>query len=305
MKKIHTIAFSLLAALSFAQQTASFEPNEGFIEGNIHGQGDWISTPTGGTPENVTNQIISVDRATDGERSLKIVKEPVFGTQFDPIIGAFYIPPIPLAYNNFSVSFDINMSHLNGSIFGFQGVDSITEQFIVRLDFDKTGVVKILGSVSGIPQIISTGVVWVPNTWYRVKMVGTAMEIKYYLNDTLIYTGSVVNSLNIDQLRFVHDNTFGTAYFDNIKINNEVVLSVKDSTVKNDKITIYPNPVEDYLHIKSGSRANNVEIFNLEGLKMDVICGDNMVNVKKLPSNVYIIKAIIDGEIQYQKFIKK
>ncbi|SIS67669.1 Por secretion system C-terminal sorting domain-containing protein [Chryseobacterium ureilyticum] len=305
MKKFYTIAFSVLATLFFAQQTASFEDNEGFIEGNIHGQGDWISTPTGGIPENITNQIICVDHASDGERSLKIVKEPVFGTQTEPIIGAFYLPPTPIAYNNFSVSFDINMSQLNGSVFGFQGVDSIAEQFIVRLDFDKTGAIKILRSVSGVPQLVSTGGIWLPNTWYKVKLIGTATEIKYYLNDNLIYTSSVVNLLNMDQLRFVHDNTLGVAYIDNVKINNEIVLSVKDSTVKDDKITLYPNPVEDYLYIKSESRVNNVEIFNLDGQKIDVICTDNKVNVKKLQPNTYFMKAIIDGRINYQKFIKK
>lgn len=305
MKKIYTIAFSLLMTLCFSQQTASFESNEGFTEGNIHGQGDWISTPTGGIPENITNQIICVDRATDGERSLKITKEPVFGTQTEPIIGAFYLPPTPLAYNNFSVSFDINMSQIGGSVFGFQGVDSITEQFIIRVDFDKTGVMKILRSVSGVPQLISTGQTWSPDTWYKVKIVGSAMEIKYYLNEALIYTDTVVNPLNIDQLRFVHDNAIGTAYIDNVKINNEIILSVKDSAAKSEKLSLYPNPVEDYLHVKSKSKLDEVEIFNLHGQKIDIIYTDNMINVKKLQPNVYVMKAIIGGKIQYQKFIKK
>ena len=45
--------------MSFSQSTISFESSEGFTAGSMHGQGTWVTTGTGGTPANVTNQIIS------------------------------------------------------------------------------------------------------------------------------------------------------------------------------------------------------------------------------------------------------
>src|ERR1700750_3341630 len=152
MKKIYFIALCLFSAISFAQQQMiSFENSDGFYTGNIHGQGTWISTPTGDIPPNVLNQLICTDNATDGMNSLKIVKENTYGTQSIPIIGAFDNLPILLFHNNFTVSLDINMSQLNGSIFSFQGLSNADEKYVVRVDFDNTGTVKILKMSSGVP----------------------------------------------------------------------------------------------------------------------------------------------------------
>ncbi|AZB26531.1 T9SS type A sorting domain-containing protein [Chryseobacterium rhizoplanae] len=305
MKKIYSIACSLLAMFCFAQQAVSFEDNEGFIAGNIHGQGAWISTPTGGNPENVIHQTISTDNATDGSSALKIVRESVYGVQTEPVIGGFYNLAVPLFSNHFSVSFDINMSQLNGSVFGFQGVNNINEQTIIRVDFDKTGIINILSKISGVQSIISTSGLWLPGTWYRFKVVGTAMDIRYYLNDTLIYAEAVNGPLAMDQLRFVHNNGLGIAYFDNIKINNELLLSVKEAKANAETFTVYPNPVEDILYIKSKEKADKIEIYDTSGRKMSADLNENQVNVKNLDAGSYIIKIVTKVGKTTGKFIKK
>ncbi|MGU3375639.1 T9SS type A sorting domain-containing protein [Chryseobacterium sp. M5A1_1a] len=304
MKKYYSIAISLFAAFSFAQ-TISFESNEGFINGNIHGQGSWISTPTGGVPENVTHQTISIDNATDGNNSLKIVREATFGIQSEPIIGGFYNLPTPLDFTNFSVSFDINMSQINGAVFGFQGINSLEEKYVVRVDFDKIGKMKILNSISGIPGLILTSGIWSPNTWYRIKVVGTAMDIRYYLNETLIYTGVAASALNIDQLRFVHNNGLGTAYIDNIKVNSEIVMSVKETGVDKKKMILYPNPVVDFIHINSSNKIKNVRIYDLSGKKIDVELSDGKVDVRNLTAGEYLLNIETEREKFTEKFIKK
>jgi len=290
MKKYYSIAFLLLSMCVFAQQAISFESTEGFNVGDINGQAGWISTPTGGFPENVTHQMISTDKASDGSSALKIVKENTYGTQTDPVIGGFYNLSAPLANTNFSVSFDINISELNGSDFGFQAINNIDDQFVVRLDFEKTGLVKILNLASGIQELISTPSTWLPNTWYRLKVVGSATEIRYYLNNVLIYTGTATNSLNINQLRFVHNNSLGSAYIDNIKINSELwVMSVKDSKATSKEISLYPNPATDFLTVNSAAKVKSIQLYDETGKLIKTEVNNNKIEVKGLSEGVYMV----------------
>lgn len=306
MKKYYSIAILLLSVCVFAQQAVSFEFNEGFNTGNIHGQAGWISTPTGGIPANVTHQTITVEKASDGSSSLKIVKEPTYGTQSDPIIGGFYNLPTPLAYDNFSVSFDINMSQLNGSDFGFQGVSNVDDQFVVRLDFDKTGLFKILNIVSGVQDLISIPSAWLPNIWYRVKVVGTATDVRYYLNNILIYTGTAASSMNIDQLRFVHNNASGAAYIDHIKVNSELmVLGIKDSKAAVKEVSVYPNPATDFIQINSLSTVKSIEIYDETGKLIKTETNGNRIDVKGLPSGVYMVNIKTEGRNFTEKVIIK
>ena len=121
------------------------------------------------------------------------------------------------------------MSQLNGSDFGFQAVNSIDDQFVVRVDFGKTGSVKITDMLSGIQNLIVAPSIWLSNT-VSVKSSGKRYGCRYYLNDLLIYTGVAASSLNINQLRFVHNNSLGSAYIDHIKINSELgTMGVQDS----------------------------------------------------------------------------
>ena len=304
MKKYYSIAFLICSVCILAQQTVSFEFNEGFNVGNIHGQAGWISTPTGGVPENVTHQTISVDKASDGNSSLKIVKEATYGTQSDPIIGGFYNLPSPLAYDNFSVSFDINISQLNGSDFGFQGVNSMDDQFVVRLDFDKTGLFKILNTVSGIQDLIPISSAWLPNIWYRVKVVGTATDVRYYLNNVLMYTGTAASSMNIDQLRFVHNNALGAAYIDNIKVNTEqLALGVKDSKTTAKEISVYPNPAADFINIHAASKIESVELYDGAGKLVKTEMNNNRIDVRGLSKGVYFVNVRTEGKKLTEKVI--
>jgi hypothetical protein len=305
MKKIYSIALCLFSAVSFAQQIISFENSAGFITGNIHGQGTWISTPTGDIPPNVLNQIITTDTASDGNNSLKIVKENTYGTQSVPIIGAFDNLPMQLPYDNFTVSFDIKMSQLNGSIFSFQGMSSAEEKYIVRLDFDNTGAIKVLKMVSGIPVMEATATTWSSNLWYKLTVVGSTTDVKYYLNGILIYAGTAPESINIDQLRFVHDNADGMAYIDNLKIYNEAVLSVADMAMNKSSIAVYPNPASDFIKISSLSKIKDIEVFGSAGKRVRVTLENNKINVADLPAGLYLINIKTDNGNFSEKFIKK
>ncbi|MCL8538215.1 T9SS type A sorting domain-containing protein [Chryseobacterium gallinarum] len=305
MKKYYSIACALFSVLSFAQQTISFESMEGFISGDIQGQAGWISTPTGGMPAHVENQTITTDKASDGYSALKIVKEPVYGTQTDPVIGGFYNLPAPFASAGFSVSFDINISQLGGSVFGFQGVNSIDDQFVVRVDFDKTGIIKVLSTTSGVPALVSATASWSPNVWNRLKVVGTSADIRYYLNDVLIYQSPAVNYSAIDQLRFVHNNAVGSAYIDQIKINTEMVLAVKDAAPKSSLFSLSPNPASDFIKINSSQAIGKIRIYEAAGKEVNVILNKDVLDIRGLTPGVYLINVKTDNQNFTEKFIKK
>lgn len=305
MKKNYSVAFCLLSVSSFAQQIISFENSDGFYTGNIHGQGTWISTPTGDMPPNVLNQIISIDNASDGMNSLKIVKENTYGTQSIPIIGAFDNLPVLLPYNSFTVSFDISMSQLNGSIFSFQGVSSADEKYIVRLDFDNSGAIKVLKTLSGSPVMETALGTWQPNSWYHITVVGTAADVKYYVNGALVYSGIAVESIDINQLRFVHDNADGTAYIDNVKVYNQAILSVANNSVNKNTVAVYPNPASDFIKISASARIEGIEIYEAAGKKVQSRLENDTIDVRNLPAGTYLINIRTENGNFSEKFIKK
>ncbi|SFM98261.1 Por secretion system C-terminal sorting domain-containing protein [Chryseobacterium oleae] len=306
MKKNYSIALCLFSAVSFAQQQMiSFENSDGFYTGDIHGQGTWISTPTGDVPPNVLNQLICTDNATDGMNSLKIVKENTYGTQSIPIIGAFDNLPILLSHDSFTVSFDINMSQLNGSIFSFQGLSSADEKYVVRVDFDHTGTVKILKMSLGIPVMESTAAVWSPNMWYRLMVVGTPGGINYFLNGILIYSGTAAEAIGINQLRFVHDNAQGTAYIDNLKVHNVAVLSIANVTTNKNRVSVYPNPATDFIKINSSGKIKSIELYDSAGKKIQIKIENDKLDVRNLSAGLYLINIKTENGNFSEKFIKK
>lgn len=306
MKKIYSIALCLFSTISFAQQQMiSFESLDGFYTGNIHGQGTWISTPTGDVPPNVLNQLICTDNATDGINSLKIVKENTYGTQSIPIIGAFDNLPILLSHNSFTVSFDINMSQLNGSIFSFQGLSSADEKYVVRVDFDNTGTVKILKMSSGVSVMEATAATWSPNMWYRLMVVGTSTGINYFLNGVLIYSGTAAEAMGINQLRFVHDNAEGTAYFDNLKVYNLAMLSTANVATNKNSISVYPNPATDFIQINSFGKIKSIELYDSAGKKIPTTAENNKMDVRNLTAGLYLVNIKTENGNFSEKFIKK
>lgn len=90
---------------------------------------------------------------------------------------------------------------------------------------------------------------------------------------------------------------------DNVKIT-QGTLGTKE-TNNNNQVGIYPNPVTDIINLKSKSKINNVEVYDIAGRKVNVNLHDNQINVEDLqPGNYMITIETTEGKIT-EKFIKK
>lgn len=307
MKKLYIFAISLISISSFAQQTISFESSEGYTAGNINGQQGWVTTNNGAVPPvYLTSQLVSAEIASQGSNSFKITTDLPYGPQQSPVMGGFYTFTTPLTYNSFTQSFDVRLTQKTSSSsdFVFRTVSTTGAGGIVTyIDFSYDG--KILIATAGSNNLVDTNQTWNANTWYRVKIVSTAAGIQYYVNDVLIYTGQPFSNNNINRMDFVHDNYGGSAYIDNIKINNEASLSTRD-TVKNDvKLSIYPNPATEVIKITTPGKIKHVEVYDMSGKKVDVTLTGDQVNVKNLSSGAYLLNVETEGRNFTEKFIKK
>ncbi len=100
-----------------------------------------------------------------------------------------------------------------------------------------------------------------------------------------------------------------TSAFDNVSVQfaNSSTLAVGETQLDLSKlsVSIYPNPTSDILNIKSDSKINKVEIFDMSGRNMKVSLKGNMVDVKHLPVGNYIINIETKEGKTSEKFIKK
>ncbi|MCD1117034.1 T9SS type A sorting domain-containing protein [Chryseobacterium turcicum] len=311
MKKI---LFSMLVGVSqlaFSQQLISFEASEGYTAANIDTQQGWATSANGVGLPNISGQKVSAEQFADGARSLKITKEAALIAQTSPVVGAFKPIGSFLEYNNFTISFDIRFTEKGStaSQYEFQtlGNGPLGRIYVIRLRFNKTGEIVVAQTTGTSSTLATTTGTWNANTWYRVKIVGTATGLTYYLNDTQIYTGNFFNNYNFDEMTFVHDNYSGSAYVDKIAINNEGgVLSTKDDVkmIKN-RLSIYPNPTSDVLNIKTDSKINSVSVVDITGKKVNVKLENDKIDVRNLPAGIYLVNIETKDGISTEKFIKK
>lgn len=83
-------------------------------------------------------------------------------------------------------------------------------------------------------------------------------------------------------------------------------------SLQNEKgyLTVFPNPVSDFLEIESSEKIATVEIFGISGSKINHFSGQNfsgkILNFSEYPEGLYILKLIFsDGTSQLEKIIKK
>ncbi len=306
MKKLYFLGAALLCTTLSAQNQISFETSEGYQLGDIRNQNSWTVTDDG-EGNFVQNQVVSSEKSTVGTNSFKNAYEAEYGAQFYPIIGAQKSFDQPLDFQDATVSFDVYVTEIDGSNFEMAayGIDS-NEDFtpVYDIAFDYTGSLNVVTSVDF--DMVETGVTWQPNQWYKVKVKVSANEIKYFLNNALIYTTPNFSQLNLVGMNFLHDNYSGDAYIDNIQINP---TDMAVSSVNKGKIAVYPNPVKNNLNfsLPNGEKISHISIHNIAGQKvLDKNISDATINLEHLKTGTYILTVTNSKGVSYSsKFIKE
>ncbi|QZT37884.1 T9SS type A sorting domain-containing protein [Halosquirtibacter xylanolyticus] len=97
-----------------------------------------------------------------------------------------------------------------------------------------------------------------------------------------------------------------TWHFKSNKHANQKSLSdlQKESSL-NDKITIYPNPANDYIQIKTNKTVQSISIYTVDGKQIKAYNNtDQHIDIRNLKRNVYLLKVNIDNVVHTQQFIK-
>ncbi|SHK61266.1 T9SS type A sorting domain-containing protein [Epilithonimonas mollis] len=305
MKSKYLLILSFFSTFTLAQQSISFESSEAYTLGSINGQNNWEVTLNNDELP-IQNQVISNEIASAGTQSLKIDVDINEDFGWLPIFGAAKAFDRAYDFKNTTVEFDVYITELDGSTFEF-GTFGIadTDEFmpVAIYSFNYTGNLEVVKNPDyGYENANFT---WEANRWYKLKSVVSQNDIKFYIDGNLIYTLPNFSQTNITGVNFVHDNFKGSAYIDNIKINDEV-LAVSDINKAN--IKLYPNPVRDLLKINVPDNQNisEINVYNIAGQKLRTFTSQKEINVESLSKGTYIINIRTGKNTRYDsKFIKQ
>ncbi|MGO1729873.1 MAG: T9SS type A sorting domain-containing protein [Flavobacteriaceae bacterium] len=290
-----------------AQETISFEASEGYQLATLNTQNGWeVTVDSDGNF--LQNQVVTDEEASDGSFSFKNAFEPSYDWQWLPIFGAAKTFDTPKSYEDFVFSYDVMVTETLGADFELTlyGIDA-DEDFVPVAGFamENQGQVYVISDITYGSDYID-GASWIPNTWYSIKIEVSAAEIKYYMDDVLIYTGDNFTSENIEGFNMLHNNYGGDAYYDNFVYANGT-LSNKDFSELAD-LSIYPNPVENELNIQGleSFELERLSIYNMMGQQLLESTTAETLNVDQLSGGAYILEITTKENKSFtEKFIKR
>lgn len=306
MKHIYFLAAAVFCTTISAQNQISFEAFEGYQLGDLRDQNSWTVTDNG-AGNFIQNQMVSDDRSSVGTYSFKNAYEPQLNPTSFPIIGAQKSFSSALVFADATVSFDVFITEIDESNFEMAGYGiGQSQEFVPVFDiaFDYTGSLFVITSEDF--DLVDTGATWVPNQWYNVKVKVSTTEIKYYIDDALIYTTPNFSQLDLLGLNFLHDNFGGDAYIDNI---NATYATVSVSSVNKGRMAVYPNPVKNNLNfsLPNGEKISHISIHNIVGHRfLNKDTSNATIDLEKLQAGIYFVTVTNASGTSYSsKFIKE
>jgi len=144
------------------------------------------------------------------------------------------------------------------------------------------------------------------STGLVIAEVSSLSENQYRINVSNVSLQEGVVSLSIqndNNIKDVAGNSVVFTSYDAFFITN--TLSYSDVFLQ-EKLTVYPNPVETVLNIKSVSSSTiKAEIYSIDHKKILSKTAKNQIDVRTLSKGIYFIKLQQDHRTQFFKFIKK
>jgi len=158
---------------------------------------------------------------------------------------------------------------------------------------------------------------------YRIELID-GEEINYFFDNINLpfesadpegsngYITYKIKPKSTVQIGDTFENT-AYIYFDfNLPIiTNTVVTTVVDELSTTgflvDPIKLYPNPVQDKLHIDlpPGLQLNSIELFDIQGKRIKAFSTQNELDFSQIQKGIYLLKIETDNGSYNQKIIKK
>lgn len=119
----------------------------------------------------------------------------------------------------------------------------------------------------------------------------------------------ILNNINNGQA-FIENTSFkvNSLEFDPeyhlISKNNSITLNVENNKTIAESISLYPNPVNDILTIKTSKKLKKSIFYNILGKKV-FESSNKQINLSQLSKGIYFIKVIIESKTYYKKVVKK
>lgn len=165
---------------------------------------------------------------------------------------------------------------------GFSNVINKPNQYTISITQVQNGTITVMSGAN----TINHGDKVVKNT--ELTIIATPESTGYAL-DHLIINGNAITS-----------NKYIVTEDLNISALFKPIDGIAD--VENMSLLLYPNPVQDILHIDG--EYTSLEIYNMTGRLMISGCGETTINVSSLPNGTYVVKAKYHDKIATYKMIK-
>ncbi len=99
---------------------------------------------------------------------------------------------------------------------------------------------------------------------------------------------------------------FGDSKTDLPQSTSDYVCTTAIDNISDNRILLYPSPVNDVLNINIDEEHFLVEIYNMSGKKVISVKNQKQINVADLPYGLYSVRIVTENDVKYSnKFIKR
>lgn len=292
------IAAIFYAGMVHAQNT-SFEAEEGYSLGEINGQNGWEVSSL------FSNMfMVSDSQASEGEYAMRLGIDETGWIPAGSIVGPTrdISDDVPESPDSYEVSADLYFtstetpqSEIDFYVYGAAGTEAMPGS-IMALANGFVRIIELADLTTAVEVEVSNDVF----TNLSVQFDFVNQQTLYYVNGDLVYTGGIHLSKVTGYGFLTTGRTVG--YVDNIT-TTEPNLGILD---------IDQNPFSHYvsqnqLILKSPSRMDNLEIYNLGGQQViseSLNSTNGNIEIGSLSPGVYLAKLSFQGETKSFKFIR-
>ncbi len=263
-----------------------------------------LNNAAGNSPFSAANTSFVIDRASQTQSAIRV------GSTTSPSTAT--IANLPLASSERTISFwHKKPTHtVPVGLFAY-GTAAAGKTF--GLYFAANGNYVFQSSVN---DVIFTNSSTGAGIWVHSVLTFKNGVVKLYNNNTFVASANL--NLNTGSSNFRLGGNQVIVEFDDLQIYNYELtaaevsqlhtnnsLSSNDFSQNNLKVSLYPNPVNDILNIETEIKIKSVEIYNLQGQKVQS-ANNKQINVSDLSSGIYMVRIQDENNaVQTKRILKK